>query len=58
MPRDTTDDGTTTATTTTTVTAGGNRLVGLVVKASALRAKDPGLEFHLRLDFFMVESYQ
>ena len=26
-------------------------LVGLVVKASASRAEDPGFEFHLRRDF-------
>ena len=32
------------------------RLVGLVVKASASRAEDPGFESCLRLDFF--ESYQ
>ena len=35
-----------------------NRLVGLVVKASASRAEDPGFESHLRRDFFGVESYQ
>ena len=35
-----------------------NRLVGLVVKASASRAKDPGFESRLRRDFFGVESYQ
>ena len=35
-----------------------NRLVGLVVKASASRAEDPGFEFRLRRDFFEVESYQ
>ena len=34
------------------------RLVGLVVKASASRAKDPGFESRLRRDFFGVESYQ
>ena len=28
------------------------RLVGLVVKASASRAEDPGFESHLRRDFF------
>ena len=28
-----------------------NRLVGLVVKASASRAEDPGFESHLRRDF-------
>ena len=32
-----------------------NRLVGLVVKASASRAEDPGFESR---DFFGVESYQ
>ena len=36
----------------------GDRLVGLVVKASASRAEDPGLESRLRRDFFGVESYQ
>ena len=36
----------------------GNRLVGLVVKASASRAEDHGFEFRLRRDFFGVESYQ
>ena len=35
-----------------------NRLVGLVVKASASRAEDPGFESRLRRDFFGVESYQ
>ena len=35
-----------------------NRLVGLVVKASASRAEDPGFESRLRQDFFGVESYQ
>ena len=34
------------------------RLIGLVVKASALRAEDPGFESCLRRDFFGVESYQ
>ena len=34
------------------------RLNGLVVKASALRAEDPGFEARLRRDFFGVESYQ
>ena len=33
-------------------------LDGLVVKASASRAEDPGFESHLRWDFFRVESYQ
>ena len=32
--------------------------VGLVVKASASRAEDPGFESRLRRDFFGVESYQ
>ena len=36
----------------------GDRLVGLVVKASASRAGDPGFESRLRRDFFGVESYQ
>ena len=35
-----------------------SRLVGLVVKASASRAEDPGFESRLRRDFFGVESYQ
>ena len=35
-----------------------DRLVGLVVKASASRAEDPGFESRLRRDFFVVESYQ
>ena len=30
----------------------GDRLVGLVVKASALRAEDPGFKSHLHQDFF------
>ena len=34
-----------------------DRLVGLVVKASASRAEDPGFESRLRRDFFGVESY-
>ena len=34
------------------------RLVRLVVKASALRAEDPGFKSCLRRDFFGVESYQ
>ena len=34
-----------------------NRLFGLVVKASASRAEDPGLESRLRRNFFGVESY-
>ena len=37
--------------------AGSNRLVGLVVKASASRAEGPGFESRLRRDFFGVESY-
>ena len=35
-----------------------NRLVGLVVKASASRAEGPGFESRLRRDFFGAESYQ
>ena len=35
-----------------------DRLVGLVVKASASRAEDPGFESRLRREFFGVESYQ
>ena len=35
-----------------------HRLVGLVVKASASRAEDPGFESRLRRAFFGVESYQ
>ena len=35
---------------------GSDRLVGLVVKASASRAEDPGFESHLV--FCQVESYQ
>ena len=35
-----------------------NRLVGLVVKASASGAYDPGFDSRLRRDFFGVESYQ
>ena len=34
------------------------RLIGLVVKASASRAEDPGFESLLRRDFCGVESYQ
>ena len=43
---------------------GSDRLGGLVVKASASRAEDPGFESRLRRDFsgapgfFWVESYQ
>ena len=33
-------------------------LVGLVVKASASRAEDPGFESRLRRDIFLVDSYQ
>ena len=36
----------------------GDRLVGLVVNASASRAVDPGFESRLRRDFFGVELYQ
>ena len=36
----------------------GARLVGLVVKASASRAEDPGFESRLWRDFSGVESYQ
>ena len=39
-------------------TPGQDRLVGLVVKASASRAEDPGFESRLSRDFFGVESYQ
>ena len=35
-----------------------DRLVGLVVKASASRAEDPGFESRLRRDFSGIESYQ
>ena len=35
-----------------------DRLVGLMVKASASRAEVPGFESRLRRDFFGVESYQ
>ena len=38
--------------------SGAGRLIGLVVKASASRAEDPGFESRLRRDFFRVESYQ
>ena len=34
-----------------------DRLVGLVVKVSASRAEDSGIESRLRRDFFRVESY-
>ena len=39
-------------------TLGVDRIVGLVVKAPASRAEDPGFESRLRRDFFGVESYQ
>ena len=35
-----------------------DHLVGLVVKASASRAEDPGFESRVRRDFSGVESYQ
>ena len=35
-----------------------DRLVGLVVKASASRAEDPRFKSRLRQDFSRVESYQ
>ena len=35
-----------------------DRLVGLVVKASASRVEGPGFESRLRRDFFGVVSYQ
>ena len=35
-----------------------DHLIGLVVKASASRAKDPGFESRLRQDFSRVQSYQ
>ena len=35
-----------------------DRLVGLVVKASASRAEDPGFESRSHRDFSGVESYQ
>ena len=35
-----------------------DRLVGLVVKASASRAEGPRFESRLRRDFFGVESFQ
>ena len=34
------------------------RLVGLVVKAPASRAEDPGFESRLRRNFSGIESYQ
>ena len=42
---------------TTTYHTSCDRLFGLVVKASASRAEDPGFESRLRRDFFGVESY-
>ena len=36
---------------------GSYRLAGLLVKASASGAEDPGFESRLRWDFFRVESY-
>ena len=38
--------------------AAGYHLVGLVVKASASGAEDPGFESRLRRDFPGVDSYQ
>ena len=35
-----------------------DRLVGLVVKASASRAEDPGFKSRLRRDLSGVQSYQ
>ena len=35
-----------------------HRLVGLVIKASASRAEDPGFESRFRQDFSGVETYQ
>ena len=35
-----------------------DRLVGLLVKAYASRAEDPGFESRMRLDFSRVKSYQ
>ena len=35
-----------------------HRLIGIVVKASASRAEDPGFESCLAWVFFWVESYQ
>ena len=40
------------------LSARGNGLVGLVVTASASRAKDPRFESCLRRDFSGVESFQ
>ena len=36
----------------------GQIVVGLVVKASASRAEDPGFESRLPRDFYRVESYR
>ena len=41
---------------TTTFISRADRLVGLVVKASASRAEDPGFDFRLRWDFSGVDS--
>ena len=35
-----------------------DHLVGIVVKVSASRAEDPGLESRLHIDFSGIESYQ
>ena len=35
----------------------GDRLVGIVVKASASRPEDPGFESRLHRDFSGIESY-
>ena len=40
-----------------TASPAGDRLVGLVVKASASRAEDPGFESRLRRDFFSGSSH-
>ena len=37
---------------------GEDRLVGLMIKASASTAEDPGFESRSRRDLFGVESYQ
>ena len=49
---------TTITTTTTTTTTTTDRLVGLVLKASASREEDPGFESRLRREFSGVESDQ
>ena len=41
-----------------TISIPNDLLVGLVVKASASRAEDPGFESRLRGDFSVVKSYQ